>query len=387
MDCLNKPIVSIVKCKAHNDYGEVFKKVKKSLDMIGGIEMVVSTGDTVLIKPNLLSSKHYTTGATTNPWIVKALVELSKAAGASKVIIGEGSAIGNSATDAFEACGYNEIRAQTGCQLVDFAKDTYHVVSNPAGRNFRIIRLPESYLKANVVINVPVMKTHDVLNVTLGIKNMKGLIHVSDKKRFHKWGLSQSVVDLAHIALPQLTVMDGTIGMEGCGPNSGDPVGLGIILSSTDTVACDRVASEIMGYSVEEIEYIKQCADESLGCFDLSQIAIYGERIQDVKRPFKRPQIDMDKLNEYGIKLLNCDACSGCNNTITNLLCGLIKKGELEKLKGTTFIYGQNSHMPDYKTSKIVKVGNCTRRLYECDGIYIPGCPPHPHEILNRVKD
>lgn len=382
---LRNPIVSIVKCKEYDKYNSVFQSVKQVIDMIGSLEAIISSGDTVLIKPNLVCPKPYTTGATTNPYVIKAIAVLCKAAGAKKITIADGAAVGNSTTEAFEVCGYKEIAEECGCSLLDFGKDQYQYVINPIGKVFKRIRIPDTFIKADVVINVPVMKTHDALGLTLGLKNMKGIIHVSDKKKFHKWGLVQSIVDLNHIALPELTIMDGTVSMEGNGPASGDPVGLGIIMASTDTVACDRVASEIMGFGEDEIEYIKLAGEQGLGCFNLSQITVLGEKIEHVKRPFKRTTLNVDALKEYGITILACDACSGCSHVIKNYLGKLEKNGKLEDLRGYTIIYGQNAHVPAGIIGKIIRFGVCTRNLTGVESTYIPGCPPHPLHIAEKL--
>lgn len=387
MSTINESIVSITKCVEHDNYDLVKKSVKNCIDLIGGLESIISPGDTVLIKPNLICPSVYTTGATTNPYIVKAVVELCKEVKASKVIIGEGSAVGSNTMEAFEVCGMKKIAEECNCALVDFTKDDYQYVVNPSGKKFRRIRIPKSFLESNVIINIPVMKTHDVLNVTLGLKNIKGIIQTSDKKRFHKWGLAQSIIDLNHIALPELTILDGTIAMEGNGPAAGDPVDLGIILASKDTVACDRIACEIMGFNEDEVEYIKQAGKENLGCFDMDKILVVGERIADVKKPFKRTNIDEEELKKHGITLMSCDACSGCNHTVKNYVVSLEKKGNLKLLENSAVIYGQRAYIPEDINKRIIRVGTCTRNLSNTDSLYIPGCPPHPHDIQEKLTD
>jgi uncharacterized protein (DUF362 family) len=386
MEGLRSPNVSIVKCNEHDNYQSIKTAVKRCLDLLGGLEAIVSLGDRVLLKPNILAPKPYTTGATTNPYIVKALVELSKEAGAKEVIIGEGSAVGHDTFEGFEFCGIKQIAEEYNCRLVDLAKDEFEYVINPMAKIFKRIRVPKTFIEVNVVINIPVMKTHDALGVTLGLKNMKGIIHISDKKRFHKWGLAQSVVDLNHIALPELTVMDGTIAMEGNGPVSGNPVGLGLIMASTDTVACDAVACKIMGFEPEEIDYIKFAQEQGLGCCDISKIKVLGERLSDVVRPFKRISLNHEKLKELGINLISCDACSGCNHVVMSYLVGLEEKGKLQELSGYTIVYGQSAYIPEEVKDKVIKLGVCTRNLTGAEGIYIPGCPPHPHHINEKIE-
>ncbi|HEY5466090.1 MAG TPA: DUF362 domain-containing protein, partial [Clostridia bacterium] len=255
MPIKNQSIVSIEKCALHDDPAAVRAAIERLLGRIGGIESIVSTGDRVLLKPNLILDRPYTTGVTTNPNVVFAMADLCREAGAKEVVVAEGSAVGTDTGAVLERLGYYEMAAAHGCRVVNFHKDTYIPVVNPMGRNIKRIRLPKTWMESDVVINLPCMKTHDALGATLGLKNMKGVIHPQDKKRFHKWGLEQCIVDLAHLTLPELTLMDGTIGLEGDGPVVGDPVGLGLLLASRDTVALDRICLLIMGFEPDEVGY------------------------------------------------------------------------------------------------------------------------------------
>lgn len=382
---LRDAVVSVTRCPEHDDYEKIAGTVKKAVDLIGGFEMLVSPGDTVLIKPNLVSAKHYTTGATTNPYIIKALVHLCKENGATNIIVADGAAVGHSAIQVFESAGFKEVLAGSPCTFLDFARDTYQSVANSRGKIFKRIRIPQTFLAANVVINVPVMKTHDVFPLSGGLKNMKGIIHVADKKRFHKWGLAQAIVDLNQIALPELTIIDGTIAMEGDGPVAGDPVGLGLILASTDTVACDTVACEIMGFTVDQVEYIKIAGEESLGCSELETIKVVGEKLKDVRRPFKLNALNTEELKKVGIDVLSCNACSGCSSAVASYFSYLKRKDSLYRLSGHTIAYGQNVALPTAVSGTLVRIGTCTRALGNGQGIYVPGCPPHPQDIDKKL--
>jgi uncharacterized protein (DUF362 family) len=378
-----KTRVSIVKCREYEEFEAVKIAVKQVTDFIGGLESIISPGDQVLLKPNLLCAANYQTGATTNPNIIFAVAELCREVGAKRVIIAEGAAIGNDTDQVFDVLGIRELAARYQCGLVNLLKDEFQYVVNPLGRKIKRIKLPRTFIESNVVINLPVMKTHDALAVTLGLKNLKGIIHSSDKKRFHKWGLAQAVVDLGHLALPELTIMDGTVALEGVGPVVGNPVGLSLILASTDTIAVDRVSMEIMGFGLEEVDYLRMAGEQGLGCMDLSQITVVGEELALVKRPFARLSLDLDLLNRLGISLLDCDACSGCHNAINAYLYNLQNKGHLDKLRDCTLIYGQNASEGNLSKGdgRVIRLGICTRNLPGAGGIYIPGCPPHPLHI------
>ena len=388
MPVKNQSIVSIERCARHGDLEAVRTALTHLLDRIGGIESIVSPGDRVLLKPNLILDRVYTTGVTTNPQVVFGMADLCRAAGAREVVVAEGSAVGADTGAVLRNLGFYELAEQHGCRIVNFHQDTYEHVVNPMGKNIKRIRMPRSWMEADVVINLPCMKTHDALGATLGLKNMKGVIHPQDKKRFHKWGLEQCIVDLSHLTLPELTVMDATIGLEGDGPVVGDPVNLGLLLASKDTVALDRICLEIMGFDRDEIGYVHLAAEAGLGRDDPADIVVTGASVADVKRPFRRMSLDQDKLSELDIRILPCDACSGCQNVISAYLNGRQADGMLEQLRGTTFVYGQNPHLPDGATGDIVRFGSCTRTM-STEGTYIPGCPPHPaliNDTLNKIR-
>jgi uncharacterized protein (DUF362 family) len=384
----HEPRVSVVKCADYHQVSTVKESVRAVAGLIGGLESIISPGDSVLIKPNFVAAHDYRTGATTNPNVIWAIAELCREVGAKKISVADGSAVGNDADRVYDQLGLRELAREYHCELVNIAKDEFTYVLNPLGRNIKRIRLPRVFIESNVVINVPVMKTHDALAVTLGLKNMKGIIHPSDKKRFHKWGLAQTIVDLGHLALPELTIMDGTVALEGMGPVVGKPVNLGLLLASTDTVAVDRVCLEIMGFSLDEIEYIRLAGEQGLGCADLSEITLLGAELPELIRPFARVSLDRKALAEMGITVVECDACSGCNNMVNSFLYDLSRKGQLEMLRDCTLVYGQNPRLPEREEGRrIIRLGVCTRNAPFQEGVYVPGCPPHPLHVKDFLAN
>ncbi len=381
-----QPVVSIVKCENIHNFQDIEKNLRKTLDLIGGLESIVCRGDTVVIKPNLIKPAYYTTGITTNLFLIKALCQIVKEEGAKRVIIGEGSAVGYDTEEAFNKTGIQDLAKEMKIELVNFKKSEWMPMVIPGGKIFHRLKIPRILIEADVVINVPVMKTHDAFPATLGLKNMKGIVQEQDKKRFHKWGLAQSIVDLNKIALPELTVIDGTVCMEGLGPTHGTPVNLGILIASKDTVAADAVAATIMGIEPMEVEYIRLAAEENLGCADLSKIKIVGEKIEKVKKPFKQVKLNFEEYKKKGIFIYEDSACSGCRHAMEALMSNLEREGKLELLKGYCLIFGQTVRVPARIEGKLVSIGTCTRE-YKNRGYYIPGCPPHPKDIISFFEE
>lgn len=378
-------LVSIVKCAEIDDSSSVYEATLESLNLIGGLESLVVPGDTVLLKPNVLCPFDYRTGAVTNPHLVRAMCRLAKVAGAKKVIIAESVAVGiDDVMEAFTKSGIAEVAREEKAELVDLLAVDTICMGIPNGRVFRRLQIPEIIMQADVLINLPVMKTHDVFPATLGLKNMKGVLQQKDKKRFHRWGLAQSIVDLNKLVLPQLTVIDGTVAMEGLGPVRGTPVNFGVIVSSFDTVAADAVAAAVMGIDPMEIEYIKLAEEQGLGCADLSQIQLRGLSIDDVKKEFKITQIDFDTYREQGAIIYEAGACSGCHHFLESLITYHLK-GNVDLLKGYTIIFGQTVRPPEKIEGELLSFGACTRK-YRNQGEYIAGCPPHGLDVLEYLR-
>jgi uncharacterized protein (DUF362 family) len=386
----SKPVVSIVRCEKTDDRDEVRGSVAQSLDLIGGLNTILRRGDQVLIKPNLVDAQDYRTGAITNPNITAAIIDLVRESGAKKIIIADGSCVGTDTTKTFDIGGYTDLAKEKKVELVDIKKSEFIPMGIPNGKVIRRIQLPRTLLESDIVINVPVMKTHDVFPATLGLKNMKGVIQEKDKKRFHTWGLAQCIVDLNKLVLPQITVIDGTIAMEGLGPANGTPVNFGILCSSFDTVAVDVVASLLMGIEPESIEYLKLASEQGLGCGNISEIDVRGLNIEDVKRKFQILTLESLDLSKYGIEIIDVGACSGCRNTLTAGLNKIITGGQISKISGATFVLGSDigkrAELETQLETRVVKFGTCSKLIFPGKGIYFPGCPPHPDDFEDGIS-
>ncbi|GAI99058.1 unnamed protein product, partial [marine sediment metagenome] len=160
-------------------------------------------------------------------------------------------------------------------------------------------------------------------------------------------------------------------------------VNLGIIISSLDTVAADTVAAAVMGIDPLKIEYVKLAFEQGMGCADLSRIQVLGTSIEEVKKPFKQVKLEFETFRKKGIEIHEKGACSGCRNTMAAFIANIEKNEDRpELLKGYTLIFGQNVKLPDKCRGKLVNIGLCTRK-FRGKGEYIPGCPPHPQDILD----
>jgi len=348
------------------------------------MEDIVKSGDLVLINPNLVAPpKERLTGAITRYEICKALADMVKGLGA-RPVIAESSAAGVDTEKVIAAGEYDNLREQ-GYQVVDLKKTKRAKMPVTDGEIVDELDTWELVTKADVFISVPVMKTHDQTEVTLSIKNLKGLIHDKQKKDFHAKGVLQGVVDISDTLKPSLTVIDGTVAQEGFGPIFGDPVELGIIVASKDLVAADAVASRIMGYEPEEVRITKFAAERGLGEIDLNNIEIKGESIESVQRRFKRAsEVKIEGVPEFDL-MFDEGACTGCRNTVLSAIIDMKSDNIQNLLEGKRIIAGPLPEVPEgAKEEDVVLVGKCTKHLKEY-GTYVKGCPPNNIWVVKGV--
>jgi uncharacterized protein (DUF362 family) len=274
------PVVSIVKGD------QVDKMVAEALELIGGLKGLVKDGDTVVIKPNLVTpDKAKAPGLMTDVRVVAALVKEIQRAAKCRIIVAEGAAPehGRETTDGFKANGYTEMAEKLGVALLDINKDRKTMVQ-VAGQGYADYVYPETVRKCNVLVDVPVLKTHNITGVTLGIKNLFGLMP-PPRMRFHE-KLHEVLCDLVQIRPPDLVLVDGLVGTEGQGPLRGTPIRMDLVLAGRNVVAVDSVAAAVMGYDPAKIRIIAMADKAGLGESDLAKITVKGQPIDQVRRLF-----------------------------------------------------------------------------------------------------
>jgi len=258
--------------------------VFKALDLIH-YKSALAGWDKVLIKVNFITDKTWDTGATTDPIVVEAIIKKLKDLPVTVYVV-ESDATMTNADKAFEKTGMKEMCARNGveCLNLRYVKDKVELAV-PEGEALKSIIVPR-LVTESAVISAAKLKTHANTGVTLGMKNMFGLLPEKFKGKYHLKGISKVIVDINTVLKPALTVIDGFVGMEGSGPIDGTPVQLNLIIAGTDTVATDATASRIMGIDPHEIKHIRRAYEKGLGNID--DVQVIGEKLENVTRPFKR---------------------------------------------------------------------------------------------------
>ena len=273
-----KSIVAIVKGERGHD------PVFKALDLID-YESALSGFSRVLIKVNFITTMTWDTGATTDPIVVEAIIQRLKKL-PLEVIVVESDASMTNADCAFEVTGMANMCKQNGVQYLNLrhVKDKIKI-SIPNGASLKEITVPR-LAKESAIISAAKMKTHISTKVTLGMKNMFGMLPDKFKIKYHALGISKVVVDINSVLPPTLTVIDGFVAMEGRGPTDGTPVKMDLIIAGKDPVAADATASRVMGLDPHEISHIRKAHQRGIGNMD--DVEIVGAQLNEVKRVFKR---------------------------------------------------------------------------------------------------
>jgi len=254
--------------------------VKEAIDLIDF--KPAESYDLVAIKPNLCAPFPYYTGATTNPKVVEEIIKIFQDS-VKEIVIIESNGYLATAEESFEASGLKTMCDYFGVKLVNLSNDA----KVPLKREFKALqdfKCPRTFLKADAIINVPVMKTHSLTTVSLGMKNMFGI--VGERKNSYHNKLSDTVCDVLSIRKPELNVMDATIGMEGEGPIHGRPKRMNLLLASTDIVALDITVCKVMKINPAQVEHIQKAAYYGLGEASEGKIEVVGEMIQNIWERF-----------------------------------------------------------------------------------------------------
>lgn len=255
--------------------GEPGDMVRRALDSFGGMQAFVPAGAKVVIKPNICNAYNtYEFASTTNPWVVGALVRLCVEAGAASVTVFD-YPFGGTAEDAYNRSGIREQVEAAGGQMQVMSSLKFIPVEIPNALVLNHTNAYQDALEADVLINVPIAKQHGSTRLTLGMKNLMGL--VLDRNTMHAVGLGPSIADLASLFRPELTVMDAVRVLTANGPTGGnlaDVMQLDTIIASPDIVAVDTYTASLFGMGPGEIGYIQKGAAIGLGCSDLDNLNI-----------------------------------------------------------------------------------------------------------------
>ncbi len=262
--------VSIVRC---GDYqaASVKRALAEALAPLGGMAAFVAPGQRVLLKPNLLYPKTPEAAVTTHPAVVRAVAEAVLAAG-GRVSLGDSPTV-TSFEATLERSGIGAVMEELGIGPVPFR--TPKEVEAAPGSVYTRLELSSEVLSFDRVINLPKLKTHGQMTLTLGVKNLFGCVVGMAKPAWHlragsDMRFADLLLDVARTVAPCLTVMDGITGMEGNGPGSGTPRDLGLLAASPDPLALDFALAELLGVDEGKVPILMRACERLLAPRDIA---------------------------------------------------------------------------------------------------------------------
>jgi len=396
---MSKSVVAIVR------YEKPFESVRKAIELCGGLDDMPAKAK-VFIKPNIVFWTRKVAfpkwGVITTSRMVEDVVVLLKERGIDDITIGEG--IVTQAKDwetpahAFESLGYNLLNKRYGVKAINVFEREFREVDLGNGET---LNFNTDILDSDFVVDIPVLKTHAQTVVTLGIKNLKGMIDIKSRKKSHnadpEKNLNYWVAKLADPMPPMLTLLDGIYTTERGPSFDGRVRRSNIVVASTDVLSADMVGAKILGYAPSEVPHLVHAAKNHKRSNDVSEIEVVGEMIEAVASRYKYTfpynqdnslPLPMEKMGIKGLSyrkydLTLCTYCSGMNGVVLAAIA-MAWKGEpwddVEVLTGKLM-------QPSPGKKKTILFGKCMYQLHKDNPdineiIPIKGCPPQPKSII-----
>ena len=402
---MNKPTVAVVR------YEKPYDSVKKAVELCHGLNRLPSRAK-VFIKPNIVfwtrSVAFPKWGVITTSRVIEDMVKLLKGHGVDHITIGEGVVMRSqkdveTPAHAFETLGYNALKKRYNVSVVNVFERPFREVD--LGEDITL-KFNEDILDSDFVVDIPAMKTHNQTVVSLGIKNLKGVIDIKSRKTCHNpdpvKDLHFHVARLADKLPPIFTLIDGIYTLERGPAFDGRVQRSNLLVASADILAGDMVGAKLLGYRVADVPHLVHAAKNHDRSMELSDIDIVGENIETAasfhEHDFQYTvnetcclPVPLAKQGLEGIHYRKFDStlCTYCSE-ITGLVLTAIRyawKGEpwedIELLNGKIM-------KPTKGRKKTILLGKCVYQLHKNNPdiqemIAIKGCPPKPDDIVKAL--
>lgn len=351
-------------------YGNQPREMTIDLLTAAKIADEIPQGARIGLKPNLVVAASADGGATTHTEIVAGVIEYLQEHGFREIAVMEGSWIGDSTARAFSVCGYHALAKKYGVELCDLKKDASRSVSTPAG-NIKICARP---LDCDYLISLPVLKGHCQTRITCALKNSKGCIPDSEKRRFHSMGLHRPIAALAAALKPDLFIVDsicGDLNFE----EGGTPVQTNRMLLGHDPVQIDAYGCHLMGIDPADVEYIGLAEEWGVGCTQISEEDIVYLNDPRNAPAYPAPSGIVSRLTRCVKQSSACSACYG------NLVHALYQLQDSYGRRCDTPIYIGQGHAG--KPLQGIGIGRCAAGA----DVHVPGCPPAAGDILRVLLE
>ena len=400
---MKKKLVAIVK------YEKPFESVRKAVELSRGLDHLPS-GARVFIKPNIVFWTKATNfpkyGVITTSRVVEDMVILLKERGIDRITISDGTVLRNpkdmeTQKHAFENLGYGDLKKRYGVNHLNIWERPFEKVD--LGEDV-VVKFNTDIMSSDFVVDLPVMKTHTMTVVSLGIKNLKGMIDIPSRKKCHnthpKRDLHFWVSKLADKMPPMFTLIDGIYTAEQ-GPNiDGRMHRSNLLVASADVLSADMVGAKVLGYKPTEVPHLVHAANNHNRKLDLSEVEVVGESLESVSKshmhdfeynqshtlPQPMENMGIKGLSYYKYDLSLCTYCSGMTSTI---LAAIARAWKGEPWNDVEILSGKVM-TPDPGKKKTILFGKC---MYQANKdnpdikemIAIKGCPPDPQKVCEAL--
>jgi len=355
-------------------------------------------GKKVLIKPNAARLASPGEGVTTHPSVMAATLRHLKARGAGRIVIGESCIFGVDAEEAFRVTGMQEISEKNGVELVDLDQGPSTEIPILGGKVIKKIKVPALLKEFDFIVSLPVMKTHMHTQVTLSLKNMKGVLWRREKARFHQLRYDERVTqgykeldiaisEMASVLLPHLAIIDGTVGMEGMGPAYGTRKKMGVVIAGNNALSADAVAARLMGFDPEAIPHLRLSAGKGLGEIQPGRISVEPQDYLKWEVSFAPPPSRLS-IPYPDVRVYDEGSCSACLSTLLVFLNEYHERLKDYRLDDRKFHIGIGKNLNGCPKGTLF-IGNCASKMKR-KGIFVQGCPPVSSriwEVLSGRKE
>ena len=393
------------------DYETPGQSVTQAVEMCGGLPPQVR-GGRVFIKPNIVfwskAAPFPKFGVVTTSRVVEDMVILLREAGAREIIIGEGTVVldpkdKETQEHAFASLGYHKLAQRHGVQVVSVFQRPFE--KRDLGDGFEL-SFNRDVLHSDLVVDLPVLKTHAQTVVSLGIKNLKGTIDIPSRKRCHNntpgRDLHHYVARLAQPMPPIFTLIDGIYSNERGPAFDGRMRRLNLLIASRDVLFADLVGSRVLGWDPAQVPHLAIAAGLAGRPTDLSDVELIGRPLEEVASfhdytfpyneagnlplPMVKKGISGVSYPKYDLSL--CTYCSGLTGVILTAIAFAWQGQPWDQVEVLT----GKDHKPTPGMNKTILVGKC---IYQANKdhpdikemLAIKGCPPQPGQIAEALME
>jgi len=373
-------IVKIVDC-------DFEAAVQEAIEQAGGLSDLIRSDSRVLVKPNLCKPFPSGSGVVADARVTEAVTRAVLDCGPASVTIAEGAAVGYddgsfSTEDAFTVSGTAAVARRLGVRCVNLNSDVPVPVEVPEPRAMDRVLVARTVLESDVVISVPVLKTHNRANATIALKNMYGALPGTEKRAGHMLGINNTLIDLFSVLRPSFSVVDGSVAMEGRWRSPQDSRLMGLVLAGRDALATDLVGCALMGIDPDSVLYLRRMTEWDGEVSGIGDVDIVGESLLEHAECFKSAfQVFLEDFP--GVQVVQGPgSCGGCMSELETALRHLKGAGYEQAMNGLTILVGAPGEFND--GDKVAVIGECSAEINN-GWPAATGCPPSEDDVIEAL--